>query len=244
MNAYGADITDRRPPIANTVAEFIAFTQRTPLSAALIAGIAAGAPLGDGTAVLVLPSIFRDDAQTGNLRRLLTQLGYRPFGWELGRNLGPTPGLLVGAAARLEALAAHHGKVAIIGFSMGGLFARWLAIRAPERVQQIITVGSPIRQPLHSAFMPAQVIEATWRGQNLQALSDEIGQDISVPATCVYSRRDGIVDWQSCYDPHSDQNSFEVSCRHVMMPQNPDVFRIIAERLAANRPKSPIGQVN
>lgn len=231
---------NRRPPIANTLAEFIAFTQRTQLSSAVVEKIAAGSPRGDGTAVLVFPSIFRDDAQTANVRRLLAHLDYRPFGWELGRNLGPTPALLAGVAARLHALTSQVGKVAIVGFSMGGLFARWLAIRAPEQVQQVITVGSPIRQPLHSAFMPAHIIEATWRGQNLQALSDELDQPIRVPATCLYSRRDGIVDWQSCFDPHAEQTNIEVACHHVMMPQNLEVFRVIAAHLAENRRKLTI----
>jgi hypothetical protein len=206
-----------------------ALTRRAPVA---IEPIAAGAPRGNGSAVLALPGVFRTDAQTADLRLLLNRLGYVAYGWELGRNFGPTGALMQGALARLTALAEAHGKVSVVGFSMGGLFARWLAGQAPDLVSQVITVGSPWRAPMHSACVPAPLIKTAWRNQNLGAMADDIEGPLPVPVTSLFSQRDGIVAWESCRDPATPADNIEVECSHVMMEQNADVFRHVADRLA------------
>ncbi len=220
----------RRPALGRTCAEMIAWTRRTPVATE---AIAAQAPRGDGSAVLALPGVFRTDAQTEDLRRLLRALGYLAYGWELGRNFGPTHRLMHGALDRLSALAAEHGRVSVVGFSMGGLFARWLAVQVPALVRQVITIGSPWRAAVHSACVPAPFIKTAWRRQNLGAIAADIEGPLPVPATSLFSRCDGIVAWESCRDPATPADNIEVACPHVMMEQDPDVFRHIAERLAA-----------
>ncbi len=195
--------------------------------------LAARLPKGDGSAILALPGVFRTDAQTADLRRLLDRLGYRAYGWALGRNFGPTHKLMQGARGRLEMLAAEHGKVSIVGFSMGGLFARWLAVQNPQSVRQVVTVGSPWRASVHSACVPAPLIKTAFRGQNLASMAAAIEAPLPVPVTSLFSRVDGIVSWESCRDPATHADNIEVTCRHVMMEQDADVFRHIAERLAA-----------
>jgi pimeloyl-ACP methyl ester carboxylesterase len=197
-----------------------------------IGAVAALAPKGDGSAILALPGVFRTDAQTADLRRLLDRLGYRSYGWALGRNVGPTERLMRGALGRLEALAAQHGRVSVVGFSMGGLFARWLAVQAPQLVRQLVTVGSPWRAPVQSACVPAPLIRAAFRHPNLGAMAAAVGGPMPVPVTSLYSRRDGIVAWESCRDPGTPADNIEVACPHVMMEQDAEVFRHIAERLA------------
>jgi pimeloyl-ACP methyl ester carboxylesterase len=201
-------------------------------SAPATADILATAPRGTGAPILVLPGVFRTDAQTNDLRVLLSQLGYTPFGWELGRNLGPTQKLMRGARLRLQHLAAAHGPVALIGFSMGGLFARWLAIQAPALVNQVITIGSPWRDPVESVYVPAMLVRLAWRSKNLDAMAADIAGAMPVPVTSLFSRQDGIVAWESCLDPEAQHANVEVHCPHVMMEQDASVFRAVAEALA------------
>jgi hypothetical protein len=222
----------RRPALVRTCAEMTALTRRAPVATE---AIAACVPKGDGSAILALPGVFRTDAQTADLRRLLDALGYAAYGWELGRNFGPTRALMQGALVRLAALAEAHGKVSLVGFSMGGLFARWLAGQVPDLVSQVITVGSPWRAPMQSACVPAPLIKTAWRNQNLGAMADDIEGPLPVPSTSLYSRRDGIVAWESCRDPATPEDNIEVECSHVMMEQDADVFRHVAERLAQHR---------
>jgi len=222
--------TPRRPALARTCAEMTALTRRAPVATE---AIAARAPRGDGSAILALPGVFRTDAQTEDLRRVLNQLGYLAYGWELGRNFGPTHRLMQGALARLEALAAAHGLVSVVGFSMGGLFARWLAVQVPAVVRQVITVGSPWRAAVHSACVPAPFITSAYRGQNLGSMAAAIEGPLSVPVTSLFSRLDGIVAWESCRDPATPADNIEVTCSHVLMEKDADVFLHIAERLAA-----------
>jgi pimeloyl-ACP methyl ester carboxylesterase len=193
---------------------------------------AADWPRGDGSAVLTLPGVFRTDAQTQPLRTMLGRIGYRAFPWELGRNLGPTRKLMAGALARLHALAESCGPVALVGFSMGGLFARWLAGQAPTLVRQVITVGSPWRAPTRSVWVPAPLVTLAWRNRNLATMAADIAATLPVPVTSLYSRNDGIVAWESCREPGADHENIEIKCLHVMMEQDAAVFRHVANRLA------------
>src|SRR4051812_37366715 len=104
------------------------------------------APRGDGHPVLVLPGFVTTDTSTTLLRRYLELLGYTPFGWELGRNLGPKAIGREGEKLieRLDAIYAETGrKVSIIGWSLGGVMARQVARRRPDKVRQVISLGSP-----------------------------------------------------------------------------------------------------
>jgi len=197
----------------------------------------ASVPRGDGHAVLVLPSVIRDDAQTAHVRDFLAAIGYTPFGWELGVNLGPTAPLLAGAMSRLKGISAKHGRVSLVGYSMGGLFARWLAIRAPKHVRQLVTVCSPFRDPARSVFVPLEPFLALWPGVDLRSLAKEIEGPLAVPGTFLYCRSDGIVAWEHCIDDAAPQDNIEVTGHHTTMAGNPQVMRIIAERLA--RPLRP-----
>src|ERR1700712_4462455 len=82
-------------------------------------------PVGDGHPVLVLPGLLAGDGTTWTLRRLLTGLGYHAHGWGLGVNIGPTPSVLQGMSARLDELHNRYDAlVSLIGWSLGGIFAR------------------------------------------------------------------------------------------------------------------------
>ena len=102
------------------------------------------APRGDGHPVLVLPGLAASDVSTRPLRTYLRAQGYAAHGWKQGPNHGPRPGVETGMDARLAELAGRYQrKVSLIGWSLGGVFARELARRTPALVRQVITLGSP-----------------------------------------------------------------------------------------------------
>jgi len=100
------------------------------------------APRGDGHPVLVLPGLVATDMSTKLLRRYLQSRGYDAQGWGLGRNLGPRGGIEDGMVRKLEAMQAESGrKVSLIGWSLGGVYARLLASSRPELVRSVTTLG-------------------------------------------------------------------------------------------------------
>src|ERR1700742_2417150 len=102
------------------------------------------APRGDGHPVLVLPGLVASDVSTRPLRAFLRNRGYAVSGWRQGRNLGLRPGVQNGLTDLLEEMNDTHGrKVSLVGWSLGGLYARQLAKMMPERVRSVITLGSP-----------------------------------------------------------------------------------------------------
>ena len=102
------------------------------------------APQGDGHPVMVLPGFMGGDGYNAALRRYLSKLNYGVHGWGMGRNLGPREGVLEGLEERIHDLAERYeGPVSLVGHSLGGIFARELAREFPDKVRQVISLGSP-----------------------------------------------------------------------------------------------------
>jgi pimeloyl-ACP methyl ester carboxylesterase len=102
------------------------------------------APRGDGHGVLIFPGLLAHDPSTGPRRGFLRWLGYDARGWDLGRNYGPTEAVLAGLPRALLRHAERTGRpVSLIGWSLGGIYAREVARRHPGQVRQVITLGSP-----------------------------------------------------------------------------------------------------
>ena len=102
------------------------------------------APKGDGHPVLVLPGLVASDTSTRPLRSFLESRGYAASGWRQGRNLGLRHGVQHAMVDLVHELNDTHGrKVSLVGWSLGGLYARQLAKMMPERVRSVITLGSP-----------------------------------------------------------------------------------------------------
>ena len=192
---------------------------------------------GDRHPVLVLPGFTASDRSTEVLRWYLRSLGYWTHGWQLGRNYGPNGHVVTGLGSRLAELSERHGrKVTLVGQSLGGMYARHMARRAPDLVRAVVTLGSPFRtQPGdHSA------VEHLWRMSTVRTrpqirrlVSDEDEVPLSVPATAIYSRSDGIVNWQLCIESAGPlRESIEVRSSHSGMAVNPSVLYAVADRLA------------
>jgi len=183
----------------------------------------------------VLPGYGATDASTAVLRAYLRLLGYRPLGWGLGRNRGAVPELLPRVVRRVEALAREEGApIRLIGWSLGGYLAREAARERPQAVRGVITLGSPvIGGPKYTAVAGAY----RRRGIDLDALEVEVAArnklPLETPITAIYSRSDGVVAWQACIDRDATQvEHVEVYATHLGLGLSPDVFEIIATRLA------------
>jgi len=197
----------------------------------------AAAPQGDGHGVLVLPGLLASDRSTVPLRRFLSWLGYDVHGWDLGINRGPTDAVLDELPRLLAAAAARTGQaVSVLGWSLGGIYAREMARWNPEHVRQVITLGSPFAQqdPRQSHAEAAyQFFSFLHADQDRLPSRSRLPDPIGVPSTSVYSRRDGIVHWQTCIEPETAlHENVEVRCSHIGFGVDPAVLWLIADRLA------------
>jgi len=197
----------------------------------------ARAPRGDGHPVLVLPGLLAGDASTIVMRRFLRRLGYEVHGWGLGRNIGPTPQAVHGMGAKFEALVErHHQKVSVIGWSLGGIYARVLARLKAEDVRQVITLGSPYRldEPTRTRAYRAYMRFSDRHVADVVVPTSAAAADpLPLPTTSVYSKFDGIVPWDACMEPPGPQSeSIEVFGSHFGYGHNPAVLWLIADRLA------------
>src|SRR5258707_12775446 len=195
-----------------------------------------GAPRGDGHPVLTLPGFLASDLSMAPMRRYLKELGYDAYAWNNGRNIG---GVLRMRAALRDRLAAVHSatgrKVSIIGWSLGGIYARDLALQMPERVRSVITLGSPFANDVR-ATNATRLYEAL-SGEAVEDNSDltrAIAGDLPVPATSIYSRTDGIVNWRtSLLRPSDTAENIEVHlASHIGLGVNAAALWAIADRLA------------
>jgi pimeloyl-ACP methyl ester carboxylesterase len=192
------------------------------------------APRGDGHPVLVLPGLAASDVSTRPLRTYLKAQGYAAHGWKQGPNHGPRSGVEAGIDARLAELALHYNrKVSLIGWSLGGVFAREAARRSPDLVRRVITLGSPFaNEPKASnAWRFYEVLS----GRQVDDWPDREAMKLPppVPSTAIYTRSDGIVAWQGCREQESaTTENIEVDGSHSGLGYNPAVLYAIADRLA------------
>ncbi len=198
-----------------------------------------GAPKGDGHPVLVLPGFMTGDGSTNALRRYLGSLGYNAYPWELGRNPGLRQDVLTALESKLKQLSERHNcKVSIVGWSLGGLYARALSRLHNTHVRQVITLGSPFNIPqdghisssigrLYEWFNPADKRDALLAREELWRKSPP------VPSTAIYTEGDGVAPWQYGVDPVDAQTeNLRVRGSHAGLTHNPVALYAIADRLA------------
>ena len=194
------------------------------------------APRGDGHPVLALPGFLASDLSMAPMRRYLTELGYEAHAWQMGRNLGGIARLRVALRERLAEIHASSGrKVSLVGWSLGGVYARDLALHAPDMVRCVVTLGSPFANDVRAtnATRLYEALSGEVVGGDPE-LVDAIGGDLPVPTTSIYSRADGVVNWHTCLlRPSATAENVEVYlASHVGLGVNPAVLWAVADRLA------------
>jgi pimeloyl-ACP methyl ester carboxylesterase len=234
------------PPIwreARMVPELAAL-RRHPIASGV------GLPRGDGRPVFLIPGYMAGDSSLAPMARALSAASFRPATAGLRLNVGCANEMYRPIEARLEAHVAANGgrKAFVIGQSRGGGFGRWLAARRPDLVGGLVTLGTPLRDPLAVNFLVLMNLGVVgtlgriglpgllsthcmrldrccakvWR-EGLAPLPD------ALPFLSIYSRSDGIVDWRACLDPAA--RHLEVESSHCGMAFNVDVLRAIGAEL-------------
>ncbi len=221
----------------------LAFALEWPRAAVTIVELAAfrarGLPRGDGRPVLVSPGLFNSDRSNFAMRAMLRKLGYRAYGWGLGRNfgvrtVGPECERLI---ARVEAIHAEAGEqVTLIGVSLGGIMSRIVAHRRPELVRGVITVSAPFAGP-PSATNVWRAFEAL-TGERIgdPAVSkrlEEAVRPLPMPSAAIWSRSDGLVNGLICREADGAAcRAIEVRSSHLFVQMKPQVLRAVAALLA------------
>src|SRR6266481_2484049 len=183
-------------------------------------------PHGDGHPVLVLPGLLADDDSTSTLRSFLNSHGYQAHGWKLGRNFGLRANLERDMLARIDELFERHGRrrISLVGWSLGGLYARQLAKVVPAKVRCLISLGSP--------FAGSPKSTNAWRTYEIvsgckvedQDVPDTLAEAPPVPTTSIFSRTDGICAWPACLNKDGPwAENIEVYASHCGLGHHPAV---------------------
>ncbi len=192
-------------------------------------------PRGDGHPVLVFPGFIASGVSTRPLRTFLHHQGYNAHCWKQGRNLGLSEGLEERMAARVHEMRQRYGsKVSLIGWSLGGVFAREVARELPEDIRLVITLGSPFGAPRANHSWHLYDVLSDTRIKDIDPSHFERMRDPPpVPSTAIYSETDGICAWQCCVErPGPTSESIAVEGSHCGLGWNPLVYTAIADRLS------------
>ncbi len=222
-----------------TACELGRFSWELPTSL-LVDALAPAPDEGQGRPVLVIPGFSSPDSATQRGRTHLRRLGYRTHGWGLGRNHGLTDPVIDGVLARLDELHETYAEpVSVVGWSFGGLLARWLAHQRPDAIRQVVCLGSPYRpEGEHTRTTPFFERSARTHGLSDRAFDvvDTLRRPLPVPVSAIYSRTDGIVNWRACVLTDAELDSglgdnISVPSSHVGLLTNPLSLAALADRL-------------
>ena len=210
--------------------EFLAFKTQIQQKSSL--------PVGDGHPVIIFPGLAGDGSTVAPLRDYCESLGYKALDWGRGYNTGPKGELepwLAALASETAALLRCYDKPAtLIGWSLGGIYAREMGKLLTSQVRQVITIGTPFNAE-------SDHTNVGWLFRLLSgtpaAIDPEMSQRLRtpppLPTTSIYSRSDGVVAWETCRhaDTFKQVQDIEIDGSHIGMGWNPAVMQIVADRL-------------
>ena len=192
------------------------------------------APPGDGHPVIVFPGLAAGDFSTFLLRGFLRNHGYDTYGWDLGLNFGPRGGVLRRSIERIQRIHSDTGrKVSLIGWSLGGIYAREFAKVVPDAVRSVITLGTPFSgDPKATNAWRLYEFASGHKLDDPQMLA-QLRQAPPVPTTSIFSRSDGVVAWPlSWQEAAQHTENIEVQASHVGLGMNPAAMYAMADRLS------------
>ncbi len=223
---------DKAPPPVSLWLRELPYTLPILLGPLRSAEVVEGARGGAGQPVLVIPGILSSDNATALLRRTLDETGYRSFASQLGFLTGIKATTLSRASDRLAKIAtAEQRKVAIIGWSLGGLYARVLAQRHPELVQLVMTLGSPFSgdRRANNAWRLYEAIND--HKVDAPPVPDDPALKPSVKTIALWSRKDGVIAPAAARGlPHERDAEVEVPFSHFALASTrPAIARVVNE---------------
>jgi hypothetical protein len=203
--------------------------------------------------VLLVPGFFSGDFALAPLAEELRAHGHWTSRSGIAPNVGCTSELAAAVERRLEQAAERTGrKVALVGWSRGGTLAKIAAVRRPDLVAALITLGTPNTDPLAVNETLALQLQIITRLSSLgvpgliddDCLSGDCGREMkallecdvdpAIPYTSVFSIDDGVIDWRACLDPAAAH--IEVSATHMSMGADPEVIDVVTRLLATLTP--------
>jgi hypothetical protein len=197
-------------------------------------------PQGDGHPVMIIPGLGTSDISTYYLRNFLGGIGYRPYSWGLGRNIGPRNGvnqLLDQLNDRIVEISeeCNNQPVSIIGWSLGGIYGREIAKKMPNSVRQVITLGTPFKGDAGGTNLSFlyEILSKDRGFKDIETVK-KISLPPPVPFTSLYSKTDGVVHWRCSLEdegPHAENIEIP-GASHLGLGHNPISMYIIANRLA------------
>ena len=191
----------------------------------------ANAKKGNGKRIMLIPGLKSNELAMYPLKKYLSALGYAPEDWKLGMNHGYVEKYRDEIVAQLQE-EANQDKITLIGWSLGGTIAREVARTLPDKIQGVITYGSPaIGGPTYTIGEHFWDKEETKR---IKALIEEEDRTnpIQVPMSIIFTKKDSIVSWAACIDKTSKNvKHYEVHSTHLSLGIDPNVWRIITNHL-------------
>lgn len=198
--------------------------------------------------VMLIPGFMAGDWTLRQMAAGLRDRGFRTYRSHIHANVGCTLNAAALVESHLERIAAQRGsRVQIVGHSLGGMIARGIAVRRPDLVSGIVTMGSPMLAPaahhrlltggvtvlnrLSAVGLKGVMSQDCVSGPCAEVSFHEVRQPLppGVAMTNVYSRRDGIVDWKACIDPEGE--AVEVRASHIGLAVDPRVIKLVGDAL-------------
>lgn len=180
--------------------------------------------------IIVFPGFLTGDWSTYPLRNHLNTRGFRAYGWGQGTNDGFSLKKLRDLSALIDRLHKKHKQpVILIGWSLGGLYARELSRMSPS-VSKVVTLASPFANLFANYFVDAYQIINNESPKGLAVIAEMIKTPLKVPSLNLYTKYDGVVHWMSCFhDGDELATAIEVKTSHTGMGFEPKVFEHIVK---------------
>ena len=184
----------------------------------------------DGQPVLVIPGFLCSDQTTFSLRKRLAKHGYRVHGWKQGWNFGAREDTLEKLRQRIASLG-HDRKLVIVGWSLGGLFAREYARAFPDQVRAVITLGSPFSgDPRQNTIWP--LYERIAGHSVLEPPIPRVTDKPPVPHLAMWSRRDGLIAPRAARGlKHERDEEVELDCHHMAFAISPHATKEVVREI-------------
>lgn len=190
--------------------------------------------------VLLMPPYLGNDNSTSFVRKYLKSVGFKTYKWDLGVNMINSKSLPKLIEKIDEIYEKHQEKVSLVGWSGGGIFAKIIANRYPDKVAQLITIGSPV-WGIKNLKTPIIKSLEFLRGTKLRERNDKFIKELEeipkIPITCVYTKTDGLIPWKNCMEAETYRNdikNIEVFGSHCGLGANATVLLTVANALNEN----------